>query len=207
MVSKDIWKGSGWIFSGGLLLYSIHLSLIPESPGAPRWVSRRCWSSWTWGAAVQRGGGWSPGPAAPSPPSWPAAPGSCSGHGQRSPVNGQNESTRLIVNKPVNFKLFFLVLGLFLIMFYLNMVDWPVFFPSLSTWTWDTFLTLRGTWGFYLNHVLPRKPWSYRVCGWVDPKFPFTLWESGIGLGLGLWLVNYTNVYSVQYFCILPLMV
>ena len=42
-----------------------------------------------------------------------------------------------------------------LIMFYLNMVDYPVFFPLLSTLTWDTFLTLRVTWSFYLNHVLP----------------------------------------------------
>ena len=49
-------------------------------------------------------------------------------------------------------------------MFFLNMVDYPVFFPSLSTLTWDTFLTLRGTWGFYLNHVLPPRPSkSYRV--------------------------------------------
>ena len=55
-----------------------------------------------------------------------------------------------------------------LIMFFLNMVDYPVFFPSLSTLTWDTFLTLRGTWGFYLNHVLPPRPSkSYRVGGGV----------------------------------------
>ena len=52
-------------------------------------------------------------------------------------------------------------------MFFLNMVDYPVFFPSLSTLTWDTFLTLRGTWGFYLNHVLPPRPSkSYRVGWW-----------------------------------------
>ena len=38
------------------------------------------------------------------------------------------------------------------IMFYLNMVDYLVFVPSLSTLTWDTFLTLRG---FCLNYVLP----------------------------------------------------
>ena len=51
-------------------------------------------------------------------------------------------------------------------MFFLNMVDYPVFFPTLSTLTWDTFLTLRGPWGFYLNHVLPPRPSkSYRV-GW-----------------------------------------
>ena len=32
-----------------------------------------------------------------------------------------------------------------LIMFYLNMVDYLVFFPLLSTLTGDTFLTLRVT--------------------------------------------------------------
>ena len=37
-------------------------------------------------------------------------------------------------------------------MFYLNMVDYTVFFPVLSTLTWDTLLALRSTWGFYLNH-------------------------------------------------------
>ena len=37
-------------------------------------------------------------------------------------------------------------------------LNYPVFFLPLSTWTWDTFLTLRGTWGFYLNHVLPPRP-------------------------------------------------
>ena len=51
-------------------------------------------------------------------------------------------------------------------MFFLNMVDYPVFFPSLSTLTWDTFLTLRGTWGFYLNHVLPPRPSKYFGVGW-----------------------------------------
>ena len=55
-------------------------------------------------------------------------------------------------------------------MFILNMVDCPLFFPMLSTLTLDTFLTVRGTWGFYLNHVLPLRPSkSYRVVvvGWV----------------------------------------
>ena len=42
----------------------------------------------------------------------------------------------------------------------------PIFSLSLSNWTWDTFLTLRGTQGFYLNHVLPPRPSkSYRVDG------------------------------------------
>ena len=42
-----------------------------------------------------------------------------------------------------------------LIMFHLNMVDFTVFFPVLSTLTWDTLLTLRSTWGFSLNHLIP----------------------------------------------------
>ena len=67
-------------------------------------------------------------------------------------------------------------------MFFLNMVDYPVFFPSLSTLTWDTFLTLRGTWGFYLNHVLPPRPSkSYRV-GW---------WGGGVGWGGGGWPIRF----------------
>ena len=60
------------------------------------------------------------------------------------------------------------------IMFFLNMVNYPVFFPLMSTLTWDTFLTLRGTWGFYLNHVIPQgASKSYRVVvvvGWVAHK-------------------------------------
>ena len=53
------------------------------------------------------------------------------------------------------------------IMFFLNMVNYPVFFLLMSTLTWDTFLTLRGTWGFYLNHVIPhRASKSYRVGWW-----------------------------------------
>ena len=56
------------------------------------------------------------------------------------------------------------LLKLSLIIFYLIMVDYPVFFPMLSTLTWDTFLTPMGTWGFYLNHVLPPRP--SKSCGW-----------------------------------------
>ena len=39
------------------------------------------------------------------------------------------------------------------IMFYLNMVDYPVSFPFLSTLTWDTFLTRRGR--FQSEHYTP----------------------------------------------------
>ena len=39
-------------------------------------------------------------------------------------------------------------------MFYLNMVDYPVFFLFLSTLTWDTFLTLRA----WVN-ILPKNPY------------------------------------------------
>ena len=72
-------------------------------------------------------------------------------------------------------------------MIFLNMVDYPVFFPSLSTLTWDTFLTLRGTWGFYLNHVLPPRPsksWGW-VVGW--PKILVTAQVLGFGIWIGLW--------------------
>ena len=45
-------------------------------------------------------------------------------------------------------------------MFDFNMVDYPVFFPLLSTLTRDTFLALRTlrTLSFYLNHIL--QPWT-----------------------------------------------
>ena len=67
-------------------------------------------------------------------------------------------------------------LNLPFIMSFLNMVNYPVFFPLMSTLTWDTFLTLRGTWGFCLNHViLHRASKSYRVVGWW--------WGGGVVVG------------------------
>ena len=78
-------------------------------------------------------------------------------------------------------------------MFFLSMVDYPVYFPSLSTLTWDTFKTLRGTWGFYLNHVLsPRPSKSYRVGWWGDGvvvahKILVTAQVLGFGIWIGLW--------------------
>ena len=51
-------------------------------------------------------------------------------------------------------------LKLSLIMFFLNMVVYTVFFPVLSSLTWDTLLTLRSTWGFYLNHLIPLRPFK-----------------------------------------------
>ena len=38
------------------------------------------------------------------------------------------------------------------------MVDYPVFFPLMSTLTWDTFLTLRGTWGSHYHSGLLNVP-------------------------------------------------
>ena len=52
------------------------------------------------------------------------------------------------------------------IMFFLNMVDYPVFFPLMSTLTWDTFLALRVNWGFYLNHVIPHRASKSYGVGW-----------------------------------------
>ena len=40
-----------------------------------------------------------------------------------------------------------------MIILYLNTVDFPVFFTLLSTLTWDTSLTLRGTKVIYLDYV------------------------------------------------------
>ena len=50
-------------------------------------------------------------------------------------------------------------------MFSLNMLDYPMFFLSLSTWTWKNFLTLRSNFAFYLNPVLPPRPSKIY---WVD---------------------------------------
>ena len=60
-------------------------------------------------------------------------------------------------------------------MFFLNMVDYPVFFPSLSTLTWDTFLTLRGTWGFYLRASKDSpSPWMWDL-DWIGFVLDFGL--------------------------------
>ena len=66
-------------------------------------------------------------------------------------------------------------------MFHLNMVNYPVFLPLLSTLTWGTFLTLRGTWGFYLNQVLPPRP-SKSYIRVVQIPFPF-FWTLGLDSG------------------------
>ena len=42
----------------------------------------------------------------------------------------------------------------------LTTVDYPVFFPPMSTLTLDTIVTLSGTWGFYLNNVIPLGPFK-----------------------------------------------
>ena len=55
-------------------------------------------------------------------------------------------------------------------MFYLNIVDYPLFgflWYLWSTWN-DLGPTLRDTQGLYLNHVLPVRPSkNYSVGGWV----------------------------------------
>ena len=38
------------------------------------------------------------------------------------------------------------------------MFDNVLFELLLSTWTWDTFPMLRGTWGLYLNPLIPPRP-------------------------------------------------
>ena len=93
-------------------------------------------------------------------------------------ARGKGNVTRLIINrdKPMksfmdwiwlratNWLLLTDFLGVSFIMFYLNMVNYSVFFLLLSTWAWNIFLTLRVTWGFYLKHLLLlRRSKSYIV--------------------------------------------
>ena len=81
-------------------------------------------------------------------------------------------------------------------MFYLNMVDYHVFFPLLTTLTWDTSLALRGSQGWYLNHLGPLSPSeSFRVgwcvgvwvCGWVAHKIFVASPEAKFGLWIRTW--------------------
>ena len=89
-----------------------------------------------------------------------------------------------------------------------GMVDYAVFFPSLSTLTWDTFQTLRGTSGFCLNHVLFRSMYSHadllKVIRWggrvahktfETAQSPFSLSLFGfVSLNLGLILRTGTYI-------------
>ena len=83
-----------------------------------------------------------------------------------------------------------------------------MFFLLLSTWTWDTFLTLRGVLGA-LNYVLPpRSPKSYGVGlwgGWVAHEILVTAqrpnssfiriwaldWDLALALGLSISYLNH----------------
>ena len=82
-------------------------------------------------------------------------------------------------------------------MIYLNMVNY-----TILTMTWDTFLLIRGTQGWYLNHVLPlRSSNNCRVGGWLWPirfkrqtrvqisisLFDLTLGDFGLALWTGTW--------------------
>ena len=88
-------------------------------------------------------------------------------------------------------------------MFFLNMVDYPVFFSSLSTLTWDTFLTLRGTQGFYLNYVLPPgASKSYGVVGgwggvgWYEILVTAQVLGFGIWIGLWTWACQFMKIFQ-----------
>ena len=41
-----------------------------------------------------------------------------------------------------------------------GLVHGLVYGYELSTLTWDTLLTLRSAWGFYLNHLIPLRPFK-----------------------------------------------
>ena len=88
------------------------------------------------------------------------------------------------------------LLGVSLVMFYLNMMYYPVIFPSLSL-TWDIFLTLRATWGFHLNFVCLLRPsksygWWWSAFEFLVTRGPIPLYlVLGLDLGLGLGLVSF----------------
>ena len=65
----------------------------------------------------------------------------------------------------------------------LHMLDYPMPYLSLSTWTWNTFPTLRDTWFFYLSYVLPPRPSKiYGVSAQGPLVFGFGLRVLGQGL-------------------------
>ena len=92
------------------------------------------------------------------------------------------------------------VIGTFVFVFvtsFMNLVDYTSFSPSCCTpgMTWNTFLTLKGSEGIYLDHVGPlRHSKSYRV-GWVvahkilvtSPEAKFLFPFLGPGLWTGTW--------------------
>ena len=90
------------------------------------------------------------------------------------------------------------IIVMILILFYLILVDYPMFFLSLSTLTWDTSLTLRCTWGFYLNHALPpRLSKSYRPAS-PEPNSPFPPRMTLRDLVLGLWTGSWTRAWQLR---------
>ena len=73
-------------------------------------------------------------------------------------------------------------------MFYLNMVDYTVFFPVLSTLTWDTLLTIRDTWGllstWVAHKILASAPVPLELIWAFGPGFD---WAGPRGLGRRVW--------------------
>ena len=116
-------------------------------------------------------------------------------------ARGKGKVTRLVINRDKPMKSFmdwiwlrvtnWLLLTFRSTFHNLNMVNYHVVFLLLYTWTWNTFLTLRGIWGFYLKHVLPlRHSKSYMVGVGQRPPFPFldlTFRDFGLGLWSGPW--------------------
>ena len=86
-----------------------------------------------------------------------------------------------------------------------------VFFLSLSTLSWDTFLTLRGTWGFYNHYVLwvgrvGGGPWEFSESPGAKLSSPFFIWLLlailGFEFGLDLastWQNLRADIYQMKF--------
>ena len=63
--------------------------------------------------------------------------------------------------------------------FSLNTLDYPLSFLSLSTWTWNTFPILRGTWAFCLKYS---RPDPLKVIGWWSQVLVLRhmVWSQGL---------------------------
>ena len=77
----------------------------------------------------------------------------------------------------------------------LHMLDYLMPYLSLSTWTWNTFPTLRDTWFFYLSYVLPPRPSKiYGVSAQGPLVFGFGL--RVLGQGLTIFIAVMTSLES-----------
>ena len=89
-------------------------------------------------------------------------------------------------------------------MFFLNMVDYPVFFPMLSTMTWNTFLILRGSWGLGLlsEPCTPTQTFKKLGVGGLGGGGPYDFSDSP-----GIWNLDWTLALGLSILLSNPFLV